>query len=314
MLSRTAENIYWFGRNLQRIENTARLVNVHAYLSLDLPRHVPLSWGSLVEILGAWPLFATRYNQGSEAEVAHFLIADEHFPGSLRSTLAVARENLRATRETMPNDIWERVNELYALVCARGESVTYRRIRTDLLRDVIDQCLMTVGMLVSNMSRGVAFQFLRLGLALEQADMTTRIIDVRSSGAVGDGQRDELTPFRTIQWMSVLKSLHAYQMYRRQQRTRVSASRVLSFLLHDPNFPRSVTCCLGAMEQTLPRLPEGHRVAETLTTVNDILDRSDVQHLASDEANPALGQVLDDIQLALGQVHNRIGANFFQPD
>ncbi|MCR9090487.1 alpha-E domain-containing protein [Algiphilus sp.] len=314
MLSRTAENIYWFGRHLQRIENTARLVNVHAYLSLDLPRHVPLSWGSLVEILGAWPQFSTRYNQGSESEVAHFLIADEQFPGSLRSTLSLARENLRATRETMPNDIWERVNELYALVSARGESVTYRRIRTDLLREVIDQCLMTVGMLVSNMSRGVPFQFLCLGLALEQADMTTRIIDVRSSGAVGDGQRDELTPFRTIQWMSVLKSLHAYQMYRREQRTRVSAPRVLSFLLHDRNFPRSVSCCLWAMQQTLPRLPEGHRVNEALTAVNDILQRSDVARLLADEDNAALGQVLDDIQLALGQVHNRIEQHFFQPD
>ncbi|MHA7835292.1 MAG: alpha-E domain-containing protein, partial [Algiphilus sp.] len=300
MLSRTAENIYWFGRHLQRIENTARLVNVHAYLSLDLPRHVPLSWGSLVEILGAWPQFSTRYNQGSEAEVAHFLIADEQFHGSLRSTLSLARENLRATRETMPNDIWERVNELYALVSARGESVTYRRIRTDLLRDVIDQCLMTVGMLVSNMSRGVPFQFLRLGLALEQADMTTRIIDVRSSGGVGDGQRDELTPFRTIQWMSVLKSLHAYQMYRRQQRTRVSAPRVLAFLLHDPNFPRSVACCLGAMQQTLPRLPEGHRVTEAVMSVNALLERSDVARLLTDEDNAALGQLLDDIQLALG--------------
>ena len=106
-----------------------------------------------------------------EAEVARFLVADEYFPGSILRTLGMARENLRSTRETLPSESWEKLNALYGLVVARGESATYRRVRNDLMRTVIEDCLTIVGMLVSNMSRGTAFQFLRLGMAIEQADI-----------------------------------------------------------------------------------------------------------------------------------------------
>ncbi|MGB0211435.1 alpha-E domain-containing protein [Algiphilus sp.] len=312
MLSRTAENIYWFGRYLQRAENTARLVNVQAYLSLDLPRRVPLSWGSLVDILGAGELFAGRYDSPGEAEVAHFIIADERFTGSLRSTLDAARENLRATRETLPSDIWEKLNELHAMVTARGQSVAYRRVRTDLLREVIEGCLTIMGMLVNNMSRGTGFQFLRLGMALEQADMTTRIVDARSGGMVPDGETDELAPIRATQWMSVLKSLHAYQMYRRQQRTRVTGPRALAFLLHDPTFPRSVAFSLWSMQQTLPRLPEHPELRQALDAAVQLVAGADVRALLADDDDSALGRMLDDIQLALGRVHERVDACFFQ--
>lgn len=313
MLSRTAENIYWFGRYLQRAENTARLVNVHAYLSLDLPRRVPLSWDSLVEIIGAGELFNRLYEQPSEAEVATFLIGDERFSGSLRNTLALARENLRATRETLPSESFEKLNELYGLVTARAESVGYRRIRTDLLREVIDGCLTIVGMLVSNMSRGTGFQFLRIGMALEQADMTTRIVDVRSGGMVADGAADDLAPFRAIQWMSVLKSLHAYQMYRRQQRTRVTGPRALRFLMHDPTFPRSVAFCLWSMQQTLPRLPEHEGVRAALQEAINLVNSADVHALLSDGDDSSLGRMLDDIQQCLGDMHVAIADAFFQP-
>ncbi|WP_043768798.1 alpha-E domain-containing protein [Algiphilus aromaticivorans] len=313
MLSRTAENIYWFGRYLQRAENTARLVNVQAQLSLDLPPRVPLSWGSLIEILSAGPDFAARGEQPGESEVARFLVADERFGGSIRRTLGMARENLRSTRETLPSESWEKLNELYALVEARGESAAYRRIRNDLLRKVIEDCLTIVGMLISNMSRGTAFQFLRLGMALEQADMTTRIVDARSGGMVADGETDELAPFRAVQWMSVLKSLHAYQMYRRQQRTRVTGPRALAFLLHDPTFPRSVSFCLWSMQQTLPRLPEHAGLRQALDEAVQLVASADVRALLSDDQPNSLGDMLDAIQITLGAVHNAIDASFFQP-
>lgn len=312
MLSRTAENIYWFGRYLQRAENTARLVNVQAQLSLDLPARVPLSWGSLIDILSAAPEFATRGEQAGEAEVARFLVADDQFAGSILRTLGLARENLRSTRETLPSESWEKLNALYDLVSTRGESAAYRRIRNDLLSRVIEDCLTIVGMLISNMSRGTAFQFLRLGMALEQADMTTRIVDARSGGLVADGEADELGPFRAVQWMSVLKSLHAYQMYRRQQRTRVTGPRALAFLLHDPTFPRSVAFCLWSMQQTLPRLPEHAALRQALDEAVRLVASADVHALLLDNKPESLGAMLDAIQVAVGNVHNALAASFFR--
>lgn len=312
MLSRAAENLYWFGRYLQRAENTARLVNVHAYLSLDLPRRLPLSWISLVEILGAGSEYKRLYDSDSEADVSRFLLTDERFGGSLMQSVTHARELLRTSRDTMPSEAWEMLNALHALLVAREESVAYRRVRTETLDTVIDGCLKLVGLLVSNMSRGVGFQFLRLGMALEQADMTTRIIDVRSGGLVADHEHDELAPFRAIQWMSVLKSLAAYQMYRQQKRARVSGSGALRFLLQDHQFPRSVGFCLWSLGQTLPRLPRHDGASRALAEVADLVHGADVVALINDGDESSLPQLLDSIQIALGTVHNAITDTWFR--
>lgn len=312
MLSRTAENLYWFGRYLQRAENTARLVNVHAYLSLDLPRRLPLSWISLVEILSAKDQYARWYDTESEADVARFLLADQRFEGSLLSSLMRAREILRATRETLPSESWEKLNALHALLLARAESVAYRRIRTDTLGEIIDGCLMLVGLLTSNMSRGAGFQFLRMGTAIEQADMTTRIIDVRSGGLVADGTHDELAPLRAIQWMSVLKSLAAYQMYRRQERTRVSGTGTLHFLLQDRVFPRSVAFCIDTMRETCPLLPRHEPVTQALAAAEALVDNTDLAALLRNGDKDSLPDLMDRIQIALGDVHETIAKTWFR--
>ena len=80
--------------------------------------------------------------------------------------------------------------------------------------------------------------------------MTTRIIDVRSATLLPD-ERSELLPFENIQWISVLKSLTAYQMYRRHVGVHVRAEGVVSFLLNDPHFPRTVQYCLNEIESGL---------------------------------------------------------------
>ena len=122
MLSRVADNLYWFGRYLQRAENTARIVNVHGHLIFDLPRQVEFGWLPLVQILGAEEAFNERYPTPSEANIMHFLLLDEQNPGSILSSLHHAREILRTIRECMPREVWERLNDLHYLVLEKGEA------------------------------------------------------------------------------------------------------------------------------------------------------------------------------------------------
>jgi uncharacterized alpha-E superfamily protein len=312
MLSRAADNIYWFGRYMQRAENTARLVNVHAYLSLDLPRRVQFSWNSLIEIIGAQDSFAEHYGEPTEANVARFLLADERYPGSLLNSLQHGREILRASRESMPRETWEKLNDLYMQVLAQADRVGTRRSRQDLLRQIIDGCLMINGMLVSNMSRDVGFQFLRMGMALEQSDMTTRIIDVRSGSLFASRHAEDLRPFQAIQWMSVLKSLTAYQMYRRHVRIRVSGPSVLRFLLQDRFFPRSVLFSLWSIQQTLPRLPNHRSVERALERTTAIVRDADIDGLMDEESDAGIGDLMDEIQISLGELHGAIANAFFR--
>ncbi|MBI2384058.1 MAG: alpha-E domain-containing protein [Gammaproteobacteria bacterium] len=308
MLSRVADNLYWFGRYLQRAENTARLVNVHAHLLLDIPRKLELGWAPLVHILGAGQDFESRHGECGETNVVRFLLLDPDNPASIASSLHRAREILRTVRDCAPREAWEHLNDLHMFVQERGEKALPRAKRLEFLNSVIDHALLIYGLLASNMSRDVGFQFLRLGTNLEQADMTTRIMDVRSSSLIQPQAAEDLSPFQNIQWMSVLRSLEAYQMYRRHVRTRVTGASVLRFLLQNREFPRSVMFCLTTAGSTLPRLPANRAVERALERTRGVVQDADMEKLVES----GLHELLDEIQIGLGQVHEALTAAYFR--
>ncbi len=308
MLSRVADNLYWFGRYLQRAENTARLVNINTILSMDLPRRVELGWDPLVDLAGARDAFAEHYDAPNEENVVRFLTVDERNAGSILSSLHRAREALRTTRDYMPGDVWERVNDLYFYVQDRGERSLGRSRRQAFLVDVMNAALGIHGLLVFNMSHDVGFHFLALGANLEQADMTTRILDARSTRAIRPRNVEDGRSFETVEWMSVLRSLTAHQAYRRQVRSRVAALPVTRFLLQSREFPRSVTCCLLAIRATLPHLPAHPEVegelARTLAMVQDAT--------LDGVVDAGLTELMDEIQKGLDGLHGAVTAAFFR--
>jgi len=311
MLSRVAENLYWFSRYLKRTENTARLVVVNSLLQLDLPRSVRFEWQPMLDILGAGEAFRGAYpdsgDEAAEEDVVRFLLLDEQNSCSLASSLKQARDALRTIRETLPQECWERVNGIFLWLGENGERQLGRRYRLDLLNHVVDGCLTVSGILTANVSRDVGFQFLRLGTALEQADMTTRIIDAGASGLIHARAAEELEAYQAMQWMSVLRSLAAYEMYRRHVRQRVSAPLALEFLLQNRDFPRSVMFCLGRMQATLTQLPARRTVERALARAQALARDADTRMLAENGV-PAL---MDEVQIAIAVLHQAITEAYF---
>ena len=309
MLSRVADTLAWFGRYLQRAETTARLVNVNLLLTLDLPRRVPLGWGQLIDICGADSVFREHYSTPTEENVVRFLLADPHNPGSVQSSLFHAREILRTVRDAVPRETWERVNDLYFYVQERAEAGVSRAQRQTFLGQVINGTLLIYAVITSNMNRDVGFQFTRIGTSLEQADMTTRILDVRSTRLETVPAAD-LTPFENIQWMSVLRSLTAYQMYRRQMRSRVSGIGVLRFLLQNREFPRSVMFCLSLVASTLPALPENRKIERAIERTRALVRDANLEGLL--KSNDGVPHLMDEIQIGLGELHQALDAAYFR--
>src|SRR5262249_50299171 len=250
--------------------------NVNTILSMDLPRRVQLGWQPLVDLVGAQAAFANLYSVNDEESVVRFLALDEHNPGSIASSLHRARESLRTTRDYMPRDVWGRVNDLYYYVQDRGERSLGRSRRQEFLDRVMDGVLGIHGLLVFNMSHDVGSHFLAIGVHLEQADMTTRILDARSTRAIRPRSVEEGTPFEAVEWMSVLRSLTAHQTYRRHMRSRVAGAPVARFLLQNGDFPRSVSCCLQAIRATLPHLPSHPEVEQALERTLALVQSADV--------------------------------------
>jgi uncharacterized alpha-E superfamily protein len=236
--------------------------------------------------------------------VVSYLVADRDNPSSILSSLHGARENLRTTRDSVPREAWEKLNDLYQYAAAAAGHGIERRSRFSFLTHVIDGCQLLTGLLAGTMSRGPGYDFARIGRNLERADMTTRIIDVRSADLFTDTSG---VPFETLQWMSVLKSLSAYQMYRRQVHVRVNGEDAVSFLLQDRGFPRAVGHCLNEVQESLARLPRNEVPRRQVARLKHQVGSAVVEGLSQE----GLHELIDLIQIALGRLHDRIRATYF---
>lgn len=308
MLSRVAENIYWLARYLERAEDTARTVMVSANLLLDLPRGIAPGWRPLVDITGDNDLFEEHYRDYGERQVMRFLIGDERHSGSILYAMGAARENCRTIRDIVPREGWEQINELYLYVRGELQHGMTKRGRYAYLRHVILGTQTIFGLLAGTMLHDQSFEFLRIGRDLERADMTTRIVDVRSASLLPEDASDP-RPFDTVQWVSVLKSMTAYQMYRRSQQVRVQRGPVLRFLFQSAEFPRAVQHCIEAARWSLERLPRNDAALRVASRVKRALVSTEVGQLSQGD----LHAFVDDLQLGIGDLHEEIARTWFPP-
>jgi len=308
MLSRVAENLYWLARYVERTENVARVVGVNANLLLDLPRGIAPGWKPLIDITGANATFEEHYQEYGERQVVKFLLGDADNPGSVMTSLRGARENCRTVRDILPREAWELLNELYLYAGDQLPAGLTKRGRHGYLRHIVASCQMLNGMLCSVLSRDEGYQFLHLGSHLERADMTTRIIDVRSADLLPD-EVTGLRPFDTIQWRSVLTSMSAYQMYRQHMHVQVRRQEVLKFLFKDQLFPRAVLYCLDAVEEGIGSLKNNAAPLKAARAVANKIQRTRVERLQQD----ALHGFVDELQLGITAVHDAIKSAYFLP-
>ncbi|SER56037.1 Uncharacterized conserved protein, Alpha-E superfamily [Nitrosomonas sp. Nm51] len=306
MLSSVASRIYWMARYLERAENTARLINVNTHLLLDLPRRVRLGWEPIIDISSSRDYFYNLYEDADERSVIRFMVSDTRNPDSILSALNKARENTRTIRDIIPREAWEQVNTLHLNSKTNARSVVTQRHRYDYLHSVILGVQTISGMLAGTMTHDEGYDFLRMGRNLERADMTTRIIDVRSASLLPDMPED-LTPFENLQWVSVLKSLTAYQMYRREVHQRIRRTDVLRFLLLQENFPRSFYHGLCQVGNCLGNLPRSNKVLRILTQLQKKLLRAKLQEFDQEK----LHTFIDELQLGIIKINDSISKNYF---
>ncbi len=306
MLSREAQNIYWIARYIERAENTARLINVNTNLILDLPVRMKVGWLPLVKITGGAELFESLYDRAGEKDVVRFLASDEKNPSSILSSLKAARENARTVREIMPREAWESVNSLYLSVRSQLPRGLDEHRRFEFLKSVITGVQQITGLFSGTMTHDNAYDLLRVGRNIERADMTTRIIEVRTAGLLPE-DADALVPYETIQWSSILKSLSAYQMCRRRSRRPVSGRTVLEFLLRDSKFPRAIKHCMLEARGSVGRLPkrEGPVVA-----INRVI-AAVTAFKPGEVSEERLTRLMDECQEMIAAIHDELGKAYF---
>jgi uncharacterized alpha-E superfamily protein len=307
MLSRVAERVYWVARYIERVENSARMVLVHSNLMYDLPKKIDINWYRLIELVSAEELFDELYDAKTEKNVMAMLISDTRNPSSLVSSLRAARENIRTTRDILPKETWNMINQLHLMLASRENDLTSRAKRNDLMEEVIRACQAMTGMFSGTLSQNETFSFLMLGRNLERADMTSRLLD---EGGFFLGQQkhlEQVQAYENVLWANVLRSVSGYLMYRQHIQTQINGEDVVRFLLNDRQFPRSVTQCLQTIEQVIQQLPDGEVVKQQVASLRVYLQDWRNFEAGSEE----LHGYLDRLQKHLMSLNNAIYQAWF---
>lgn len=313
MLSRVAHSIYWMCRYLERAQNIARFIDSDISLYLDDPKGQGNLWHSLIAATGDHHLFEQRYEWYDRDSILSFLTMDTDYPGSIISSLGMARENARSIRETISSEIWEAVNALYLNVKSLELN---RRSLADpnaLCDVVISGSYQIAGLFYSSLNRGEAWHFGRIGMLLERADKTSRILDVKYYILLPDASLVG-SAYDNIQWAALLKSVSALEMYRKRYR-RITPPDVVGFLLFDREFPRSVQYCLACTMESLEAImgnagaPPRLSSQRSLSRLKTELDTGTVDEVFV----RGMHQYLDELQSRLNQIHDDLHDNFFTP-
>ncbi len=308
MLSRVAENVYWMARYLERVEDTARLINSMTNLLLDMPRDVEIGWYELLNVVGAEALYNEHYpDKTDERTVMRFLISDTRNPGAIVTCINAARENARVSRDIVPNEVWEQANELFLYFTENSKSAISRRKRSEFMSGLIRLCQTMTGIMMGTLPHDDAYQFLRIGRNLERADMSSRIIDMAAAKLLSE--EDDFNPaFATVRWISVLKSLNAFQAYRQQGFLGVNGVNVLDYLLHRRDFPRSMGHCLEEMERCFSAIHKSEVPRESLNSLLKDLQAVNTKKLK----RSGLHKFIDQFQMGVGQLHTAIADTYFR--
>ena len=310
LLARSAEELFWLARYIERASSLARIVETH--MAYDRARDEDVSWAWLVALHADWERFNASYEDASFKNVIRFYVADMANFGSVRFSLRAARENARALRAVIPTEMWNQLNEFYNrfLIVSEAELDPIRLWRT--CTQIKDGCYAQIGVAQSTLYRDEGWRFFSLGLALERADQTSRLLDVKfaqlATGSTPAGGAGDATF-----WSLVLRSAAAYQAFHRLEHRGADPNRVARFLLVNPSHPRSVTYSVMQMKAMLDELAsgfgltQGQPALEQITALIALLQKAS----AEPELVGRLHAINDSVQRSLIDITDVLGTTFF---
>lgn len=238
MLSRTASNLFWMARYMERADYVARLLQVAQRMSTISPASTN-EWQSALIAAGCEPAFLKRYDMADAANVVDFLTYDQANPSSIYSCLKTARENARAVRTGISADMWDAVNGTWIeLRQFHRSDFTLARLPA-FISWTKQRGALFMGAYTNTMMRGESYEFTELGSYLERADNTARILDVKYHVLLPvTDQVGGLLDY--YQWAAILQSVSALRAYHRIYDGQLKPFQISELLILRPELPRSL--------------------------------------------------------------------------
>ena len=255
MLGRTANDLFWMSRYIERAENIARLLEVGYRIAL-LPREgagQDDEWRSTLRSAGCDSGYLAKYGAYDTRHVVNFMLFDADNPSSVHSSLATARRNARAQRTALTREMWESLNGAWIEFSAIDPATLSSNALPPLFDWIKDRSALFRGALLNTILRNDTFYFSQLGTFLERADNTARILDVKyyvllpHSELVG-GEIDN------AQWAAILRSVSAHRSYRWVHKVSYKPWQIADYLILNRQMPRSLRSCYDEIVPALDQL------------------------------------------------------------
>ncbi len=255
MLGRTASNLFWMARYIERAENVARLTEVGHRLSLtpDVGSGYREDWYSTLAAAGCPDQFGSGRMPPTAAAVQKYLLFDRTNPSSVSACLEAARHNGRSVRTALTREVWEALNSTWIEFSNFQPDDFGPGKLSELLDWVRQRSILFRGAVQGTLLRNEGYHFIETGTFVERSDNTARILDVKynvllpTTGTAGDERGMH-------QWETILRSASAHRSYRHVYKARYRPANVLDFLILRPEMPRSLRFCQDRIEWSMAAL------------------------------------------------------------
>jgi uncharacterized alpha-E superfamily protein len=301
MIARVADHCFWLGRYVERAESTARVLQVTRNLALDAGLSGRQCWHPMIVVAGEEARFTSRFGSGAEdgEVVQRYLTWDEEALCSIRRSVQAARDNARSAREVVSLETWEALNELHLWMGRPQAEGRWRDDRHGFYREVRRGCQLALGLVQGTMLHDDPYDFIVLGVMLERAGQTARLLDVHHHALT------EAAPHQVVQtavFLALLRACSGFEPFMRRARGAVTPASVAAFLVLDAEFPRSIRFALASAHARLSRIrpagavgcPGGESL-ERLRALDDWVGRQRAAALAGGPVlHDLLTRVVDD--------------------
>ena len=254
MLSRTADNLYWIARYMERAETAARLLEVGARISLLPSVHGYRSeWDSLLRSAGSADAFAKKYGDPVQRNIESFLFFDRDNASSVAACITAARENGRIVRTALTSQVWDALNTAFQELREIERKPRSELELSRLTEWTMQHTAMVRGAIDATLLRNDGYNFLNLGYYLERGDATARLMDVKyyvllpRVEFVGSG-------LDNYQWTTLLRALSSHRAFHWAYGGEVTAGKIAHFLILNPQCPRALITCVAGINNHLGRV------------------------------------------------------------
>lgn len=308
MLSRTADNLYWLTRSMERAETAARLLDVGARITL-LPNATAGNrneWAALLQAAGTSNAFDAKYGDYVQRNIESHLFFDHENPSSVAACITRARENGRIVRTALTTQVWDALNSAYQELRQIEREPRTEQSSSRLTEWTMNHTAMLRGAIDATQLRKDSWDFLHLGYLVERADNTARLLDVKyyvllpGVDFVGSG-------LDNYQWRTLLRAMSLQRAFHWAYGGEVTAKKIAHFMILNPQNPRALITCVEGLNRHLDRLGRAYKrntpAQKSVRGMFGEIAETEISHIFDEGLHEFLTRFIREVATLGGKIH-----------